>query len=94
MISQAAEFRTDYRCSTDSKMFAVGSVAGDHFIRYLIGGCLQVASTLNVEYKQEQMKEYQRKLEQRQIKKHLKLIKREHSSLTRCWMYRILSQIS
>lgn len=33
----------DYRNPQDETMHAVGSYAGDHFVRFLVGGCLRVA---------------------------------------------------
>lgn len=33
----------DYRSQQDPTVFAVGAYAGDHFVRFLVGGCLRVA---------------------------------------------------
>uniref|UniRef100_A0A1I7TB66 FHA domain-containing protein n=1 Tax=Caenorhabditis tropicalis TaxID=1561998 RepID=A0A1I7TB66_9PELO len=33
----------DYRSQQDDTVFAVGAYAGDHFVRFLVGGCLRVA---------------------------------------------------
>ncbi|CAI5447547.1 unnamed protein product [Caenorhabditis angaria] len=36
----------DYRSLEDETLFAVGSYAGDHFVRFLVGGCLRVGQHL------------------------------------------------
>uniref|UniRef100_A0A8R1IA95 Pyr_redox_2 domain-containing protein n=2 Tax=Caenorhabditis japonica TaxID=281687 RepID=A0A8R1IA95_CAEJA len=36
----------DYRSPDDDTLYAVGSFAGDHFVRFLVGGCLRVAQHL------------------------------------------------
>lgn len=46
MMDQKHEFDADYRSIADHSLFAVGSVAGDHFVRYLIGGAFRVAQHL------------------------------------------------
>lgn len=33
----------EYESLSDPSLSAVGAVAGDHFVRYLVGGCLHVA---------------------------------------------------
>ncbi|KAH7729519.1 pregnancy-induced growth inhibitor [Aphelenchoides avenae] len=50
LLDDKHEFQSDYRSASDPSLFAVGSLGGDHFVRYLIGGCLQVAQTLVRDY--------------------------------------------
>ncbi len=47
---QSFEFNgISYKSTSDSDVLAVGSLAGDHFVRYLVGGCLFVAKQLFAE---------------------------------------------
>ncbi|CAI2350873.1 unnamed protein product [Caenorhabditis sp. 36 PRJEB53466] len=40
----------DYRSQQDDTLFAVGAFAGDHFVRFLVGGCLRVAQHITGTY--------------------------------------------
>ncbi|KAL3081999.1 hypothetical protein niasHT_032681 [Heterodera trifolii] len=40
------EFTTSYQSASDPSLFAIGAMAGDHFVRFLVGGTLCVAQTL------------------------------------------------
>ncbi len=44
------EFQANYRSALDPSLFALGSLAGDHFVRFLVGGCMQVAQSIIVDY--------------------------------------------
>ncbi|KAE9553525.1 hypothetical protein FO519_003274 [Halicephalobus sp. NKZ332] len=82
MFPEKIEFNADYRCDSDPQIFAVGSLAGDHFIRYLVGGCLQVASSL---LKDRAMEFQQKKLQivQSQMAQQLQEVERRQKRLRR-----------
>lgn len=43
MLEDKHEFDFDYQSLQDPSLYAIGSVVGDHFVRYLIGGAFRVA---------------------------------------------------
>uniref|UniRef100_A0A7E4V9X4 Pyr_redox_2 domain-containing protein n=1 Tax=Panagrellus redivivus TaxID=6233 RepID=A0A7E4V9X4_PANRE len=95
-LPEKVEFNADYRCFNDRHMFAVGSVAGDHFIRYLVGGCLQVGAALfkehNADLKLCQMELFQIRManQLREVERRQKRLRRKPA--TRCCLInRVLS---
>ncbi|KAI1725041.1 pyridine nucleotide-disulfide oxidoreductase domain-containing protein [Ditylenchus destructor] len=50
MFEDKFEFLANYQSSSDKTLFAIGSLAGDHFVRYLIGGAMHVAQNLILSY--------------------------------------------
>ncbi|KAI6177778.1 hypothetical protein M3Y97_00944800 [Aphelenchoides bicaudatus] len=46
MLEDKHEFDANYQSRLDASLYAIGSVVGDHFIRYLIGGAFRVAQQL------------------------------------------------
>uniref|UniRef100_A0AC34Q2P1 Uncharacterized protein n=1 Tax=Panagrolaimus sp. JU765 TaxID=591449 RepID=A0AC34Q2P1_9BILA len=100
MFSENLVFNADYKCESDNHIFAVGSLVGDHFIRYLVGGCLQVASVLLAEYpielRRKQFKIVQDKMVEqlRQVEQQQKRLRRKPATARCCWISRILSSTS
>jgi len=88
MFPKKMDFNSDYRCDSDPHIFAVGSLAGDHFIRYLVGGCLQVATSLlkdrEMELKQKKLQIVQDHMAQelREVERRQKCLRRKPA--TRC----------
>uniref|UniRef100_A0A183BPD4 FAD_binding_3 domain-containing protein n=1 Tax=Globodera pallida TaxID=36090 RepID=A0A183BPD4_GLOPA len=58
------EFNTRYQSVTDPALFAVGAMAGDHFVRYLVGGALCVAQTI-INGRQQQQRQKKQHQQQR-----------------------------
>ncbi|KAK5977081.1 Pregnancy-induced growth inhibitor [Trichostrongylus colubriformis] len=50
MLAEKYTF-TGYQSDEDPTLFCAGSFAGDHFVRYVVGGCLDVARSINDYYK-------------------------------------------
>lgn len=96
MFPEKLNFNNDYRCESDPNIFGVGSLAGDHFIRYLVGGCLQVTSTLNIEnnliIQQKKLQNLQNQMAEqlRQVEQKQKRLRRKPASGRCCWFSRIL----
>uniref|UniRef100_A0A914I8K3 Uncharacterized protein n=1 Tax=Globodera rostochiensis TaxID=31243 RepID=A0A914I8K3_GLORO len=59
------EFNTRYQSVTDPALFAVGAMAGDHFVRYLVGGALCVAQTIINGGRQQQQRQKRHHQQQR-----------------------------
>uniref|UniRef100_A0A183CPX8 Patatin n=1 Tax=Globodera pallida TaxID=36090 RepID=A0A183CPX8_GLOPA len=59
------EFNTRYQSVTDPALFAVGAMAGDHFVRYLVGGALCVAQTIINGRQQQQQRQKKQQQHQR-----------------------------
>ncbi|CAD5225064.1 unnamed protein product [Bursaphelenchus xylophilus] len=51
MLEDKYNFQADYEAEEDPTLFAIGSVIGDHFVRYLVGGALKVAQRLQQQHK-------------------------------------------
>ncbi|GMR49840.1 hypothetical protein PMAYCL1PPCAC_20035 [Pristionchus mayeri] len=43
-------FGRDYRAEEDPSLFCVGSAVGDHYVRFLVGGCMHVAQQIVAEH--------------------------------------------
>ncbi|GMT25767.1 hypothetical protein PFISCL1PPCAC_17064, partial [Pristionchus fissidentatus] len=43
-------FGRDYRSEEDGSLFCVGSAVGDHYVRFLVGGCMHVAQQIVSEH--------------------------------------------
>jgi hypothetical protein len=46
MFEDKYDFLADYQALQDPSLYAIGSVVGDHFVRFLIGGSFRVAQKL------------------------------------------------
>ncbi|KAF8376044.1 hypothetical protein PRIPAC_82473 [Pristionchus pacificus] len=45
-----SSFGRDYRSEDDPSLFCVGSAVGDHYVRFLVGGCMHVAQQIVAEH--------------------------------------------